>query len=64
LEFASHRNARHSNRIIPAQFSIANAQQVLPLPEAAFEAHAFGNLKRRDEASLDLLAAFARWFAS
>jgi hypothetical protein len=46
------------------QFSIANAQQVLPLPEVAFEAHAFGNLKRRDEASLDLLAAFARRFAN
>jgi hypothetical protein len=32
---------------------------VLLLPEFAPEAHAFGNLKRRDDAPLDLLAGFA-----
>jgi hypothetical protein len=37
---------------------------MFPLAEVAFESHAFGNLKRRDEAALGLLAAFSRPFAS
>jgi hypothetical protein len=36
--------------------SIPNPQQLLPLPEVTFEAHAPGNLKRRDQTALDLLA--------
>ena len=32
-------------------------QQVLPLAIVAFEAHALGDLKTRDDASLDLLAS-------
>lgn len=33
------------------KFSIVDAQQVILLPEFAFESQALGNLKRRDEAS-------------
>jgi hypothetical protein len=40
------------------QFSITNTQQVFPLAEIALEAHALGDLKRRDGTSLDLLAGF------
>jgi hypothetical protein len=40
------------------QFLIANPRQVLPLPEVAFETHAFGSLKGGDQATLVLLAAF------
>jgi hypothetical protein len=36
---------------------------VFPLPELTLEAHAFGNLKGRDDATLDVLAA-DRYFAS
>ena len=43
--------------------SIANAQQVLPLAKVTVEPHALGNLKRRDETSLDLLAALSSAFA-
>jgi hypothetical protein len=41
------------------QFSTANSQEVLPLAEVAFEARAFDDLKRQDQATLDLLSAFA-----
>ena len=39
--------------------SIAHARQVLPLPKVTLVAHALGDLERRDQASFDLLAAFA-----
>jgi hypothetical protein len=39
--------------------AIANSQQVLPLAKVALEAHAFGDLKRRDDTSLDLLPALS-----
>ena len=39
--------------------SVSNPQQLFPLPQFPFEAHAPGNLKRRDHASLDLLAALS-----
>jgi hypothetical protein len=42
--------------------SIANPEQVLPLVIVAFEAHALGDPKRRDDASLDLLAALSGSF--
>ena len=35
------------------RFSIANSQQVLPLPKVALECDALGELKGRDQASLD-----------
>ena len=35
-----------------AKSSISNPQQVLPLAKFSFEAHAFGNLKCRDQATL------------
>ena len=38
-------------------------QQILPLAKFAFEAHALGDLKCRDDASLDLLSALACPFA-
>ena len=41
------------------EFSIANPQQVLPLAKVTFETHAFGNLKCRDDATLNLLAALS-----
>jgi hypothetical protein len=41
------------------QFSITNTQQVFPLAEIALEAHALGDLKRRDDSSLDLLAGLS-----
>jgi hypothetical protein len=44
--------------------SIVNPQQVFPLARIALEAHAFGNLKGRDEAPLDLLAALSGPIAS
>ena len=44
---------------IGAQFSIADPQKFLPLAKVTFEAQAFGNLKRRDEAALNLLAALS-----
>ena len=47
-----------------AAFSIANSQQLLPLPKVAFESHALGHLKRRDDAALDLLAGFSGALAS
>jgi hypothetical protein len=37
--------------------SIAHAQQVFPLAKVALESHALGDLKRRYDAALDLLAA-------
>jgi hypothetical protein len=37
------------------KFSIADPQQMLPLPELALEAHAFSDLKCRDDTPLDLL---------
>jgi hypothetical protein len=46
------------------QLSISDPQQLLPLPKVAFEAHAFGNLESRDDASLDLLPAFSRSITS
>jgi hypothetical protein len=36
--------------------SISDPQQVFPLLKVALEAHAFGDLKGRDDARLDLLA--------
>jgi len=39
-------------RLNEPQFSIADAQQVLPLAKFALEAHALGNLKRRDDQKL------------
>ena len=48
---------------IRSRFSIANPQQVLPLAKVTFETHAFGNLKCRDEATLDLLVRFAEAIA-
>jgi hypothetical protein len=45
-------------------FSIANPQKVLPLPEIALESHALGYLKRRDHTTLNLLAALSGAFAS
>jgi len=39
--------------------SIADTQQVLPLPKVALETHALGNLKRRYDASLDVLGSLA-----
>jgi hypothetical protein len=45
------------------QFSIANAQKVLPLPKFALETHALGDLKCRDDATVDLFAALARALA-
>jgi hypothetical protein len=44
------------------QFSITNTQQVFPLAEIALEAHALGDLKRRDDSSLDLLAGLSSCF--
>jgi hypothetical protein len=44
--------------------SIANPQQVLPLVEVAFEAHALGNLEGPDQASLDLFTGLSRTLAS
>lgn len=41
------------------RFSVSNPQQLFPLPQFPFEAYALGNLKRRDHASLDLLAALS-----
>ena len=41
---------------LAAKFSVANPQQMLPLAKVTLEAHAFGNLKSRDQASLDLLS--------
>ena len=46
------------------QFSISNSQQVLPLAKFAFEPHALGDLKRRDDATLDLLAGLSGALAS
>ena len=43
-------------------FSITYAQQVFPLAKLALESHALGDLKRRDDAALDLLASFAGAF--
>ena len=42
------------------QMALFNRQSaaILPLAKVAFEAHALGDLKRRDDAALDLLAAF------
>jgi hypothetical protein len=37
------------------QFSLADAQQVLPLAKVGLEADALGDLKRRDDAPLDLI---------
>ena len=48
--------------IVP-RFSIADAQRVLPLPKVAFEAHALGDLKRRDDAPLYLFARLPGSFA-
>ena len=42
--------------ILVERFSITNPQQLLPLPDVAFEADASGNLESRDHASLDLLS--------
>jgi hypothetical protein len=42
----------------------ANPQQVLPLAKVALESHALGNLKRRDDAALDLLSGLSGAFAS
>jgi hypothetical protein len=42
----------------------SNAQQVLPLAKVALEAHAFGDLEGRDQATLDLLAALSGTLAS
>jgi hypothetical protein len=39
-----------------AGFSIANPQKTLPLAKVGLEAHAFGDLKCSNDASLDLLA--------
>jgi hypothetical protein len=36
-----------------------DSQQILPLPKIALEAHAFGDLKSRDDTSLDVLAALS-----
>ncbi len=47
-----------------SNFSIANPQKFLPLPEVALEADALGNLKGRDDASLDLLPALSSVLAS
>jgi hypothetical protein len=44
---------------IGALFSIADPQKFLPLAIVAFEPHAFGNPKGRDQASLNLLAALS-----
>ena len=46
------------------QFSIADAQQVFPLPEIALEAHAPRDFEGRDHAPLDLLSALSSTFAS
>ena len=43
--------------------SIPNPQQPLPLPQLTFEAHALGNLKRRDQTALDLLVGLPGSFA-
>jgi hypothetical protein len=39
--------------LICAPVLVADPQQVFPLPQVAFEAHASGNLKGRDHAPLD-----------
>ena len=39
--------------------SISDPQQILPLPQPAFEAQALGHPKRRDHAPLDCLAALS-----
>jgi hypothetical protein len=43
--------------------SISDAQQVFPFAKVALKTHALGDLKRRDDAPLDLLAGFAGSFA-
>jgi hypothetical protein len=45
-----------------ARFSLANLQQVLPLPQITLEAQALGDLTRRDDTSLDLFARLASSF--
>jgi hypothetical protein len=42
---------------------VSNPQEFLPLPIVAFEAQTRGNFESRDQASLDLLAAFSRVLA-
>jgi hypothetical protein len=46
------------------QLSIANSQQGFPLAKLTLEAHALGNLKRRDHATLDLLSTLSGALAS
>jgi hypothetical protein len=50
-------------RLINARFSIANAQQVLPLAEFSFEVNRFSNIKGRN-ATLGLIPAFSCPWAS
>ena len=61
-EFFHFRLGAPAATLVP-QFSISDPQQVFPLPDFAFEAHALGNLKGGDDASLDCLAALACPFA-
>jgi hypothetical protein len=44
--------------------SLANSQQVLPLAKLAFEPHALGDLKGRDDAALDLFPTLSGALAS
>jgi hypothetical protein len=64
LQLSSKRSILCCCHPLVAKFSIANPQQMLPLAKVATEAHAFGNLKGRDQASLDGLSAFAGSLAS
>ena len=47
----------------PSRLSYSNPKQVLPLAKFALEAHALGDLKRRDDTPLDLLAGLPGCFA-
>jgi hypothetical protein len=63
LQLSSKRSILCCCHPLAAKFSI-DSKQVLPLAKVTLEAHAFGNLKSRDQAPLDLFAAFARSLTS
>jgi hypothetical protein len=46
-------NFPHAGKLL-----LANPQQLLPLSEVAFKAKALRNLKRRDQAALDVLISY------
>jgi hypothetical protein len=62
---------RAASRIVPSRSGVerigelsspANPHQKFPLAKVALETQALGDLKRRDDASLDLLAALSGSF--